>query len=255
MLIYCRDVANRESLQSVYDEISRTLPPIAGVANAAMVLRDQLFANMDLETMEQVLRPKVDGTNNLDELFEDKPLDFFVLFSSLACVIGNDGQSNYSAANMYMTALAAQRKKNGLAASVMDIGRVVGVGYLGRANTAVDERLAKYGMMAVSETDLHHQFAEAVMAGRPGSKKVSELISGLATVEGDEDDENKMRWAANPIFSHYVVQNKQTESRIESGQGKASLKGQLEVVQSETEALNVLQCMHRLFQPTLMTGS
>ena len=232
----------------MYDEISRTLPPIAGVANAAMVLRDQLFASMKLETMKQVLGPKVDGTNNLNDVFEDKPLDFFILFSSLACVIGNDGQSNYSAANMYMTALAAQRKKNGLAASVMDIGRVVGVGYLGRANAAVDERLAKYGMMAVSETDLHHQFAEAIMAGRPGSNRDSELISGLAKVEGGETDEDKMRWAANPIFSHFVAQHKQVESKTEGRQAKASVKVHLEAVTNEAEALDILQGTYRIFQ-------
>ena len=212
-----------------------------------MVLRDQLFADMDLKTMEQVLRPKVDGTNNLNELFEDKSLDFFILFSSLSCVIGNEGQSNYSAANMYMTALAAQRKKNGLAASVMDIGRVVGVGYLRRGNVAVDERLARYGMMAVSETDLHHQFAEAVVAGRPGSDRDSELISGLAKVEDDETDNDQMRWAANPVFSHFVGRLKQAESKTEGRQARTSLKVQLETVTSEAEALNVIQGMHRIF--------
>ncbi len=176
--IKIRDVTDRESVQSAYETCKKTLPPIAGVANAAMLMRDGFFLDMSLENMEDSIKPKVDGTNNLNELFGNSPLDFFILFSSLACVIGNDGQSNYSAANMYMTAIAHQRKSRGLAGSVMDIGRVVGVGYLERGHQEVDKRLAKHGMMAVSETDLHHIFAEAIMAGRPDSDRNPELITG-----------------------------------------------------------------------------
>jgi hybrid polyketide synthase / nonribosomal peptide synthetase ACE1 len=56
-----------------------------------MVLHDSLFSGMSLDTMQKVLGPKIDGTNNLDQLFHDDALDFFILFSSSACVIGNSG--------------------------------------------------------------------------------------------------------------------------------------------------------------------
>ena len=87
------------------------MPPIIGVVQGAMVLRDAMFADMNLETMETVVKPKVVGSMHLDAIFRDTPLDFFVFLSSIACVAGNPGQSMYAAANMFMTSLAAQRRK------------------------------------------------------------------------------------------------------------------------------------------------
>ena len=77
-----------------------TMPPIAGVINGAMVLADGLFADMSFENLEKVLKPKVDGSINLDEVFSTDDLDFFIMCSSLSAVVGNPGQANYSAANM-----------------------------------------------------------------------------------------------------------------------------------------------------------
>jgi hypothetical protein len=78
-----------------------------------------MFENMQLEDMETVLDPKVKGARNLHARFSDpeQPLDFFVMFSSLISVGGNQGQSNYAAANAYLCTLAAQRKASGLAVS------------------------------------------------------------------------------------------------------------------------------------------
>ncbi len=49
-----------------YKKICDTLPPIAGVANAAMVLLDGLFARMPYEKFSKTLKPNVDGTAFLD---------------------------------------------------------------------------------------------------------------------------------------------------------------------------------------------
>jgi len=62
-----------------------------------MVLRDTMFSNMDLETMVTVLKPKVDGSRYLDECFSENTLDFFIMFGSLASVLGNSGQVSSSA--------------------------------------------------------------------------------------------------------------------------------------------------------------
>ena len=85
---------------------------------------------MDLETLKKVLRPKVEGTTILDDLFQDHSLDFFIVFSSIAWVYGQHGQSNYTAANAYLNGLIHRRRKNGLPGSVMAIGAVLGIGYM-----------------------------------------------------------------------------------------------------------------------------
>lgn len=71
-----------------------------------MVLSDVLTCDMTLDDLTRVVRPKVDGSRNLDHLFHDAPLDFFIFFSSAASITGNAGQANYCAANFFMAALA-----------------------------------------------------------------------------------------------------------------------------------------------------
>jgi len=68
----------------------------------------------DWERFDKVLRPKVKGAANLHRLTGNDDLDFFILFSSIASLLGSPGQSNYAAANAYLDALASQRKREGL---------------------------------------------------------------------------------------------------------------------------------------------
>ena len=137
---------------------------------------------MSLETMNQVLRPKVQGAIVLDELFQDKSLDFFIFFSSITAIAGNRGQSAYTAANMFMTALASQRRKKGLAASILHICAVVGVGYVNRGfSESIFDALRKVGYMRMSERWLRLCFAEAILASDPRSERGSEVITGVDT--------------------------------------------------------------------------
>jgi hypothetical protein len=75
---------------------------------------------MRLEDFQKVVKPKVDGTMFLSELFERNTLDFFIAFSSIVATLGNSGQSAYSAANSFTKALINQRRERGLAGSVID---------------------------------------------------------------------------------------------------------------------------------------
>lgn len=234
------DIADKAALEYTVDEISATMPPIGGVANAAMVLRDMAFENMTWEAFNDVLAPKVKGTQNLDEIFHDTPLDFFVLFSSVACIVGNSGQANYSAANMYMAALAQQRRTRGVAASIIHIAMLLGVGYVARAIDKYENSLQnKYKYMAISETGFRDIFGEAIVAGRPGApyeQAQYELITGL----GKDPD---AAWCNNPRFSHYLVEDGDGASggqKKQGGQG-ASLKGQLAEASSEEETVAVVE--------------
>lgn len=226
---------------SAHREICRTMPPIAGVANAAMVLEDLLFSNMDYETMNKVLRPKVDGSRILDELFPTNDLDFFILFSSLASVTGNYGQSPYAAANSYMCALAHGRRKRGLVASVMNLAGIKGLGYIHRTDETILDRLDTMGYATVSERDFLTFFAECVEAGRPESGRNPELSAGLQSF--DPTYAHAPAWIDNPKFAHYRQSQRSSAAAAvdAAGRPKDPVKKQLLEVESMEEAEQVLQ--------------
>ncbi|MGW6908564.1 SDR family NAD(P)-dependent oxidoreductase [Streptomyces sp. NPDC054940] len=109
------DVADRDGLAAALDLVPAGHPLVA-VVHAAGVLSDGVVTGMTADQVEHVLRPKVDGTLNLHELTKDSELAAFVLFSSLAGVLGSPGQGNYAAANGFLDALAERRRADGLPA-------------------------------------------------------------------------------------------------------------------------------------------
>ncbi|HZZ38230.1 MAG TPA: type I polyketide synthase [Acidobacteriaceae bacterium] len=84
--------------------------PLRGVFHCAGVLEDGAVAQQDWSRFERVLAGKAEGARHLDRLTRDCPLDAFVMFSSIAGVLGSPGQSNYAAANAFLDALAEQRR-------------------------------------------------------------------------------------------------------------------------------------------------
>lgn len=193
-----------------YDEVSRTMPPIAGVANGAMVLEDALFESMSFNTLTKVLEPKVIGTQLLDELFYHTPLDFFIAFSSITGVVGNSGQSNYIAANMFMTALAAQRKKRGVPGSAIAISSLMGIGYVERSEELTGDYFKKVGYRNISEQDLHQLFAEAILVGRPHCTENQEIVSGLQPLYADT--QVKAQFREDIRFNHFIMERPGTQT-------------------------------------------
>jgi acyl carrier protein len=117
------DVTQEEQLASALAEIRHRLPPLRGVFHSAVVLDDSILLQLDRERFLSVMPPKVDGTWNLHHLTLDDPLDYFVLFSSAASLIGSPGQGNYAAASAFMDMLAHYRKQHGYPALTINWGR------------------------------------------------------------------------------------------------------------------------------------
>lgn len=225
------------------DHIRQNFPPIAGIAHGAMVLDDVVFSEMPLEKMTKVLRPKVNGAMYLDEIFgpDADPLDFFVFFGSAATIAGNRGQAAYSAANSFMTALATKRRSQGLAASILHIGAVMGVGYVHRNKMfleAVHDVLRKAGFLMYSEREFHLCVGEAVLASHPLSGRNPEVMTALKTY-GLEDV--IIRWPQFPRFQHCLQDDSENDRKPTKKAADASVKMRLAEATSETEVHEIVQ--------------
>lgn len=103
-----------------------------GVLHCAGVLRDGLVRSLDPEAAAEVLHPKVGGVHALAEALRAQPPEFVAVFSSVAAVHGNLGQSAYAAANAYMEGFAAARRNHrlpwyGLSWGLWEVGMGEGV--------------------------------------------------------------------------------------------------------------------------------
>lgn len=103
------DVTVLSRLREAVQEILSIWGHIDGVIHCSGVISDRMMRFKDTEEFKKVLAPKVFGTYNLDEATKECKLDVFVLYSSLASVIGNMGQCDYACANGFMDFFADDR--------------------------------------------------------------------------------------------------------------------------------------------------
>ncbi len=122
------DVVAADSLTAGLKSLPKSLPPIRGVIHAAGVLADGVLADMSLEQLDRAMLPKTVGAWNLHTATADLPLDFFVLFSSVAAMLGSPGQGNYAAGNATLDALAHYRRSRGMPAISINWGPWAGSG-------------------------------------------------------------------------------------------------------------------------------
>jgi KR domain/Phosphopantetheine attachment site len=127
--IFACDITDRSSVALTVEKISQNMPPVKGMIHAAMVVRDGTFKTMTYDDWTAAARPKIEGTWNLHELLP-KDLDFFLTLSSVSGIVGNRGQSSYSAGNSYQDGLMFYRQSLGLPATTIDLGAISGMGWL-----------------------------------------------------------------------------------------------------------------------------
>jgi len=144
------DVASRGDLAAALGRIDRELPPLRGVVHCAGVLDDATLLELTVSRLRNVLEPKAKGAWNLHELTADSALDFLVLFSSTASVLGSAGQGNYAAANAFLDALGHRRRAEGLPGLSINWGPWAGVGMAAKMGDRERQRIAAHGIGMIS---------------------------------------------------------------------------------------------------------
>ncbi|QTD53418.1 SDR family NAD(P)-dependent oxidoreductase [Sulfidibacter corallicola] len=104
------DITDRRALQQTFAAIKREVDAINGVIHLARLVEDQPIIQKDWASFNRVIGAKVDGTRHLDELTAAEPLDFFVMFSSLAA-FGIRGSADYGYATAFQNAFAVHRNE------------------------------------------------------------------------------------------------------------------------------------------------
>ncbi|MGQ0842080.1 type I polyketide synthase, partial [Actinokineospora sp.] len=141
------DVADATALARVLDRIGPDRP-LRGVVHCAGVLDDGMVAELTPDRLARVLGPKLDGAVHLHRLTAGRSLELFLMTSSFAGVVGNAGQANYAAANVFLDQLAHHRRASGLP------GMSISYGAWADEGLAVDhadlKRMARFGYGAFS---------------------------------------------------------------------------------------------------------
>ena len=177
------DVSVADDVKRVMTELDG-LPVLRGIVHSAGVLEDKPILDQDKASFLKVFGPKVQGAWNLHQETAKMPLDFFVVFSSISAIIGNYAQSNYSAANSFLDALAHHRLSHGMPATSVNWGAWAGAGM------ADDEDLRKSlksrGMDFLDPEYGFELLDKAILRGAPQVSAVSVRWDRFLSFMGSE---------------------------------------------------------------------
>lgn len=128
---------------------------------------------------------------------------------------------------------------SGLAATVINVGAVIGAGYITESDRQLDAVVAKMAMIHLSEDDFHQIFAEAINAGHVDSPDGPEISTGLLDISADAS--NIPKWYSDPKFSRFIV-HKSSSSGDQKRQTKsASIKERLLACESVKGVLSIVK--------------
>ncbi|MBD2522076.1 type I polyketide synthase [Nostoc sp. FACHB-133] len=133
-----------------FNQVKQLLEPcksqLRGIIHAAGVLSDRIILQQTWESFTQVMAPKIQGAWNLHHLTEDISLDFFVMFSSAASLLGAAAQGNYAAANAFLDAFAHYRHSQGLPALSINWGAWAEVGMAATLDHSLSVGVERIGL-------------------------------------------------------------------------------------------------------------
>jgi myxalamid-type polyketide synthase MxaB len=179
------------------------IAPLTGVIHAAGQLDDGVLATLPWSRFAAVLAPKTLGAWNLHHASLGHALDFFVLYSSAAAVLGPTAQGNYAAANAFLDALAAYRRGLGLPALSIDWGAWSGIGMVARMNDGSSgggkpDQLSRRGMSRIAPAE-----GKAILAylfDHPLAPPLAQVM--VASINWELF---LARYGRQPLFEHFFL--------------------------------------------------
>ena len=244
--VYVADVTDADNLKKVVARINTEMPPIKGVVQGAMVLRDGLFETMPYENWALATRPKVEGSWNLHEVMPND-LDFFIMLSSLAGILGNRGQSNYCAGNTYQDQLAYYRRAHGLAGQVVDLGAIGGLGWF--EENKEDLKFAETMQNLIVGAEEFYTLMKMAMTGysHAENRVATQIVTGVGS--GGLNKANRASGAQidyywldeSPRMSYLRQLDLHSTSQAEAGDEMGELKGSLTAATHISQAVDLLQ--------------
>ena len=145
------DISDGGAVRQLVARIERGPAPLRGVINAAGTLEDGTLANQRWDAFRRVFGPKMNGSWHLHEATLGSSLDFFVMFSSIASILGSPGQGNHAASNAFEDSLAYARRAQGLPAISIGWGAWSQLG--SALGAELEERRARIGLGTLAPSE------------------------------------------------------------------------------------------------------
>ena len=130
------DLSSQIQVTNMMREISKKCPPLRGIVHGAGILDDGIVLQQDWSRFEKVMHPKTHGMIHLHNATKDLPLDWLIIYSSIASLWGSPGQSNYAAANAMLDAFACARRQSGMPALGINWGPWAEIGMAAKMENA-----------------------------------------------------------------------------------------------------------------------
>jgi acyl carrier protein len=144
---------------------------------------------MTIGEFYETISCKVQGSWNIHNVaLEQKlSLDFFTMLSSISGVVGQRGQANYAAANVFLDAFASYRQSLGLSACSVDLGVIEDVGYI-HERTDLGESLDVDIWTGINESLLHKilRFSIFQQISPINKASASQLITGIPVPQKED---------------------------------------------------------------------
>lgn len=192
---------------------------------------------MTFEDYEAVVESKISGAWNFHNALMKTPLQFFIVLSSVAGIVGNRGQAHYSAANTYLDALVLHRRRQGLAAASIDLAAVEGVGYLAENGAKMSQVMRNLSDNTLGEAEVL-ALIESAMTGKVDCFCQGQVITGL----GFGNASSMPFYASDAKFSHMrdAVLATSADADASSGSESLAISQQLRRCKTMEEAQDIV---------------